>query len=275
LNIAFLAPYTPTRIRTRSFHFLKTLAQQGHRLTLFSVWSDNAERDALAEIEGFDIRVIATKLTRQRSVWNSVRAAPTSIPLQAYYSWEPGLARVWLKALGDLDFDIVHVEHLRGAQYARAAHNAFGMLPLVWDSVDCISALFEQTREKSASLKNRLISRVESPRTRAYEAALIRLLPQTMVVSEAERRALLALPTTNRIDPAERVHVVPIGIDLEYFSRRAETREPATIVFSGKLSYHANVTAARILLDEIMPRVWARLPQARVLLVGANPPRAL
>jgi glycosyltransferase involved in cell wall biosynthesis len=44
---------------------------------------------------------------------------------------------------------------------------------------------------------------------------------------------------------------------------------------TGKMSYHANVHAARRLLDEIMPRVWRRRPDARLLIVGRNPPRAL
>jgi glycosyltransferase involved in cell wall biosynthesis len=275
LNIAFLVPYAPTRIRTRPFHFLKTLAQSGHHLTLFTVWSDKPERDALAEIESFGIKVIATPLTRVRALRNSLRAVPTTTPLQACYSWEPHLAQRWLDALGASKFQVIHVEHLRGARYAGAAVDLFGELPLVWDSVDCISALFGKTRAKSAKFKDRLISRIEHERTRAWEAALIRKLPETVVVSDDERRALLALPSSNEKNPAPHLHVVPNGIDTEYFARGVETREPNTIVFSGKLSYHANITAAHFLMDEIMPLVWAKEPTVRVLLVGANPPAAL
>lgn len=275
MNIAFLVPYAPTRIRTRPFHFLKTLAQSGHRLTLFTLWSDKSEREALAEIESFGIRVVATPLTRKRALWNSLRALPTAAPMQASFSWEPQLAKLWLAALGTSDFDAVHVEHLRGARYAASALDKFRRLALVWDSVDCISALFEKTRTKSAKFRNRIVSQIEHQRTRAWESELIRKLPETVVVSDAERCAMLALPSSNDQCPEQHVHVVPNGIDVEFFSRRSVAREPATIVFSGKLSYHANVTAAYYLMDEIMPSIWAQNPQVRVMLVGANPPAAL
>lgn len=275
MNIAYLVPYAPTRIRTRPFHFLKTLAAGGHHLTLFTLWSDQQEHDALAEMESFGIRVVATPLTRGRAAWNSMCAVPTAVPLQACYSWDPQLARLWLDALGAYMFDIIHVEHLRGARYALSAVNSYGKLPLVWDSVDCISALFDKTRAVSAKFKNRLISRIEHQRTRAYEAELIRKLPETLVVSDAERGALLTLPSSNVANPEPHLHVVPNGIDTEFFSRRSTAREPGTIVFSGKLSYHANITAAHFLMDEIMPSVWAKRPAVRVLLVGANPPDSL
>jgi glycosyltransferase involved in cell wall biosynthesis len=48
---------------------------------------------------------------------------------------------------------------------------------------------------------------------------------------------------------------------------------PATVVLSGKMSYHANVTAAIHLVREIMPFVWAQRPDVQVWLVGKDPAR--
>jgi glycosyltransferase involved in cell wall biosynthesis len=41
------------------------------------------------------------------------------------------------------------------------------------------------------------------------------------------------------------------------------------------MSYHANVAAALYLLNAIMPHVWERYPEARVQVVGQNPPDQL
>jgi glycosyltransferase involved in cell wall biosynthesis len=38
------------------------------------------------------------------------------------------------------------------------------------------------------------------------------------------------------------------------------------------MSYHANVTMALHLVQDIMPHVWAQRPTAKVLIVGQNPP---
>ncbi len=39
------------------------------------------------------------------------------------------------------------------------------------------------------------------------------------------------------------------------------------------MSYHANVTAALYLVEQVLPRVWAERPEVRVWLVGKDPPR--
>jgi glycosyltransferase involved in cell wall biosynthesis len=67
------------------------------------------------------------------------------------------------------------------------------------------------------------------------------------------------------------VAVVPNGVDLDYFSPSDEAREPRTIVITGKMSYHANVTAVIRFVSDIMPKVWSEIPQARLWVVGRNP----
>jgi glycosyltransferase involved in cell wall biosynthesis len=39
------------------------------------------------------------------------------------------------------------------------------------------------------------------------------------------------------------------------------------------MSYHANITAAKHLVHDIMPLVWARKPDVNVMIVGKDPPR--
>ncbi len=55
----------------------------------------------------------------------------------------------------------------------------------------------------------------------------------------------------------------------------AATSDAATVVFTGNLGYFANVEAALRLAREVMPRVRARRPDARLHLAGARPDRAL
>ncbi len=85
-------------------------------------------------------------------------------------------------------------------------------------------------------------------------------------------------PATEQ-DPAalaDRIYVVSNGVDLDEFGfMRTAERAPARIIFSGKMSYHANVTAALYLVREIMPLVWECRPDAEIWLVGKDPVPAL
>src|SRR4029077_10997081 len=139
--------------------------------------------------------------------------------------------------------------HLRGALYARHVQNKVRrsqkQMRIVWDSVDCISSLFEQAAKSSTRLTSRITSYLELERTRRFEAEMVSAFDATTVVTESERQALLKLENKQgHMGRVARVCVVPNGVDTEYFAPTGEPRDEATILFSGKMSYHANITAA-------------------------------
>ncbi len=47
------------------------------------------------------------------------------------------------------------------------------------------------------------------------------------------------------------------------------------LLFVGLMSYFPNADAVDYLLDEIFPRIVRHMPQARLLIVGADPPLSL
>jgi glycosyltransferase involved in cell wall biosynthesis len=276
LNILFISPYTPTPIRARPYHLIKFLHRHHHQVTLATVWEVEQERVALQDLQALGIRVEAARLTKRQILANLARALASGLPLQALYSWHPEL-QTKIKELLSLEekpWDIIHIEHLRGAWYGVSLQKQFphiNSIPsIVWDSVDNISLLFEQASKTSRSGFGRWVTRFELPRTRRYERDLACRFDKTLMTSPMDRQAFQRLGA----EPAE-MAVLPNGVDLDYFMPAALPRNPRQIVFSGKLSYHANLTAALYLVQEIMPFVWQRLPETEVILVGKDPPAEL
>jgi glycosyltransferase involved in cell wall biosynthesis len=64
-------------------------------------------------------------------------------------------------------------------------------------------------------------------------------------------------------------------VDLDYFTPSNGARQADTLVFSGKMSYHANVTAALYLVRQVMPLVWAHRPDVRLIIAGSQPTSAV
>ena len=291
MRILFIVPYTPNPIRVRSYEFVRAMLGRGHAVTLATLWTSPSEQDDLDRLAQLGVHVLAESMPSWRSALNSLAALPASTPLQAVYSWQPDLYRAVLALAQEQPFDAIHVEHLRGSRYGLellAGRQAGAVrVPIVWDSVDCISHLFAQAAAQSRSTKGKLMTRFELPRTQRYEARLIRAFDHTVVTSSIDRAALLELTgkyamqesvsegmpcDRSQRDVAGTVDVVPNGVDLEHFAFRGpEQRHANRIVFSGKMSYHANVTAALHLADDIMPLVWAQRPDAELWLVGKDP----
>src|SRR5439155_6755584 len=72
------------------------------------------------------------------------------------------------------------------------------------------------------------------------------------------------------------VDVVDNGIDRAYFEQAPSLpRDPRRILFLGALDWRPNLDAVDLLLDTIFPRVYAQAADARLLIVGRNPPPGL
>src|SRR3990172_3401523 len=103
MNILFVVPYVPDRIRTRSYHLVRELGAHGHRVTVATVWTSPRERRIVEDLRrhGFDVR--GTQLPVLRSAWNCIRALPGRLPLQAVFSWSPEAARAMATLLAGSD----------------------------------------------------------------------------------------------------------------------------------------------------------------------------
>jgi glycosyltransferase involved in cell wall biosynthesis len=162
-------------------------------------------------------------------------------------------------------FDIIHVEHLRGSELSCGVRNA----PIVFDSVDSISLLFERVCHSGPTWRSRLLARLDLARTRRYEGQLLDRYSRVLVTSPRDRDALAELSSNRTIDG--RLAILPNGVDLDYFSPLDIRRDPATVIFTGKMSYHANIAAALDLATTVMPIVWTKLPHARLVIAGKDP----
>lgn len=267
MRILFVVPYVPGLVRVRPYNLLRALAARDHAITLLTLWSNAQEREELAQLRPYCQAIHALPMPLWRSLGQSAFTALGRAPLQSVYSWRADLVR----PLASQPFDVAHVEHLRGARYALflKAHSAF---PVVWDSVDCITHLFEQASAKSKNGLLRWRSQFELARTRRYEGWLVRQFDHVLITSRTDQERLRALGA----QPNLPISVLPNGVDLDYFCPSpAVVREPATLIVSGKMSYHANISMTLYLAQEIMPLVWQTHPQTRLLIVGKDPTRQI
>jgi polysaccharide biosynthesis protein PslH len=252
------------------------LAKQGHKVTLATLWSSEAERAGLDALKPYCAEIYAEHLPRLNSFANCLAAIPTSTPLQASYCWHPRLANQTVTLLrnknGSGNIDLVHVEHLRGVKYGLNIKARGLSTPVVWDSVDCISYLFKQSAESGPGASKRWLTQFEYQRTVGYEGQLPRKFDHSLVTSQVDKNALISLSHDSPV-PSD-ITVLPNGVDLEYFTPMKNLeKENAALVVSGKMSYHANQAMVLHLVNDIMPLVWKARPDAHVWIVGKDPPK--
>ncbi len=266
MRLLFVSPYLPSLIRVRPYNFLRALVRRGNQVTLMALQPPGDEGEALPELRDWCEAVHVVPHSRVLTLVNGLAALPTRFPVQAAYSRSPTFAQSARRVLAENRFDAAHIEHLRGAVLAESLNG----LPTVYDSVDSISLLFGKVLQDAPGLKSRLIALLDLERTRRFEGALTWRFDQVTVTSEADRQALIELGSD-----AARITTIPNGVDLDYFRPTAAERDPLRLVFTGKMSYHANIAAVEDLAQKIMPLVWAEQPDAHLMIVGKDPSPAV
>ncbi len=75
--------------------------------------------------------------------------------------------------------------------------------------------------------------------------------------------------------PEEKIVVIENGVGASFFEDVGLAPEPFSMVFTGLFTHLPNRQGMLYFLDRIFPLILAEVPQARVYVVGKDPPRAL
>jgi glycosyltransferase involved in cell wall biosynthesis len=262
MRILFITPYIPSLIRVRPYNFIRVLSARGHEITLLALQPPGEPFDSLPQLREWCKAVYLVPHTRNQVLLNGLTGLLGETPFQAVYSRSPKFQEVLKTLLHREQFDLVHVEHLRGMVLAEGVKG----LPIVFDSVDSISLLFEKVLKEAPGWKSRLMASLDLERTRRFEGRLSQRYQHIAICSDLDKQAMVDLGC----DP-NTLHYVPSCVNIDYFQPQEVERDPLLLIFSGKMSYHANIAASTDLVEQIMPLVWQKQPKVRLQIVGKDP----
>ncbi len=274
MRILFVSPYPASRIRARSYGFITQLAKQ-HFVELIALCANTREMSDVQALQQEGI--VATAIYEPHIVryMRGLTVLASQQPLQVAFDASPRLRRAISVRLLRGQFDLLHVELIRTLEAVPTTLP----VPVVWDAVDCISQLYEQGGQVGITHMLRLIGSSEGRRVRAYEHAQLHRFRHVLVTAERERQALLAIAqdskTTMPGQTSAEITVVPLGIDQHYFQAYDGVRQAETLIFSGKMSFHANIAGVCFLVRYILPLIWQRRPTVRLVIAGCDPPASV
>jgi glycosyltransferase involved in cell wall biosynthesis len=167
------------------------------------------------------------------------------------------------RRLQTTSYDAVHFfGGVQVYEHRRAAPN----LPAVIVPYESHRRYLQSLRRAASSIVERTRLSLAVSMARAYERVMFEGFDRVVVLTPADRAALLA------VAPGSRIGVIPNGVTANDTPRRPDGR---TIVFAGNLSYAPNVTAVRRLVSDVLPQVRRACPGAVARIVGGNAPPAV
>jgi len=271
LWIARTCPYPPDDgEKLRVWNLLQSVAAR-HEVTLVYRAMSPRDEQAAETIARLCQQVHAVPVPRPRSNWQRLCwVLPflfSRYPLSMATVRFPGIVERLRAITVDNTFDLIQVEHSSLAVYLeKLPLRGRPATVLTLHNIDWVrnERLLQTLRWGPARLYQWLNQR----RFRAWELAAIARFDEVVVMSEIDAALV------RRDLPARTLQVVPNGVAID---RPPLPIDPASrdVVFVASMDSEANHAAAFWLLRAIWPAVLERIPEARLLLVGRDPPAAL
>jgi sugar transferase (PEP-CTERM/EpsH1 system associated) len=260
-HILFLAHRVPDRPdrgdKIRAFHVLKYLATRAHVHVV--AFADTAYVNSAPPTTSLSVH------PRRKSMLRAGGEALVSGRPVSLTAFDDASMRAQVAAtLAKHPIQAIYVFSSQMAQYLPASTSA----RLVMDFVDVDSAKFAAYAEDGWGPKRWVHAR-EARLLLAHDDAVAARVDASVFVSEAEAALF------RRSTGAERVHAIENGIDTDIFNPDADfariSEQGPLVVFTGQMDYRPNIEAVRWLAEAIRPRLLARVPAARIAIVGRAP----
>jgi polysaccharide biosynthesis protein PslH len=278
LNLLFVSQLLPWPLDNgtalRVYHLLQWLTER-HRVTLVTLAEEWKTVDESFPLWPRFERVLS--VSRLTCAFNWTRRFEHHPPLPERLkalaaSPVPSFARRWYSPelfamLRELHatsrFDLVWVERSYMAEMVRAA----GFRRILVDVDDIESVAFFRVLRQSPGYLSKPVHYAEWAKGHFYERVLLPLRFDRLLVCKEEDRRFFVLGARHK------VFVVPNGVRAFPPCDPAD-EGPGELLFVGSLEYPPNIDAVTYFVQEILPRVQARHPDARLTIVGVRPREA-
>ncbi len=235
------------------YHLMRALAQRGHQLGLATVVQPEPEA-----VAGLPLELCRTFGDRD----DDQRSSPlTGLPerFRSYWGIPPARIAAVADLAEELRADAVVVVGLDVLPYLGAVRGR----QRIWYAGDewiwhHLSQLRLGDRSTWGNLREAAVKGL-------YEHAYAPLMDRVWVVSESDGRAM------RRVVGANKVVVVPNGVDSEFFSPRTVTETEHSCVFWGRLDFGPNVQAIQWFCRRVWPALRKDVPDATFTIYGFNP----
>lgn len=243
--------------RLRAYHQIKSLSEQ-YDVFLFALNDSKLHPQALAILAPFCKEIRIVPISKIRIGFNLILGLFGSKPFQVYYFYHSTAQKIFNEFYQKVNPDTIYCQLIRTAAYVKHINK----VPKTIDYQDALAKGMER-RIKNAPFYLKPIFRIEYERLRQYEHIIFHYFEHHTIISEQDKNYIIH-------EENNRIEVIPNGVDLVYFKPQDHIKD-FELVFTGNMSYPPNVNCAQYLVNEVMPIVWKKRPNTKLLISGTTP----
>jgi len=282
MNILYLSQLIPYPAdagpKVRIYRVLQHLMASGHRVTLVAFRRDIDTPEAIDHLRQAGITVHSVLMTRSvtRDAWELARSLVTNQSFMIGRDSVTVMHQLLQRLVVESHFDVIHADQLWMAQYGLAASTKNGAASTTRMVLDQHNAVFLIPKRLAAATTNpikRLVLNNESRKLARFEVEVCRKFDRVVWVTEEDRLAINKMSNgqgSRLADP-----VIPICVDPQGDSQLTLQPGAKRVVFIGGMHWPPNAEGVIWFAREVWPLVVKQEPDARLTIIGKNPPATL
>jgi len=227
-------------------------------------------KESYQKIQTLCRQVIFLDLCASKKLLNAL--SHPNLPIFFSMRYSKTLLRLISSLVNTHQIERVHLEWAHLSALSKTLKALCPQIKLSLFSADIISDDIKNLCLSSSGLK-RLFWKWDYARTIAFERKHYPLFDRLYVVGKEDRLKLL-----NYKIPPEKIMILPTPFGIHGQPRKRNlpsNNEPLNIVFWGAYSRYQNVHGALYLIDQLFPEIQKIVPQAKIIILGSNPPKNL
>lgn len=282
MRVLLITPTAPSATHvnggaTRIHRLYRGLLARGHEVTVIAPFTPGEQANIeKLESEGFDLQPQLRPTSRVSEAASALLRRPALLRTMARESTKQSIAAIfWVdllpqvrSALASGEHDVVVIEQSFAAGW-RADLETDLPVVLVTQEVESPHLLAKGARLGGLGGFMRYLN---GARTRRAEKYWTPLFDGVIVMSAAEAQTLEQIVGATRLPL---VQVVGNGTDIDRFDDLAPDPGERGVLFTGTLAYPPNTVGAAWLAHRVWPLVLRQVPDAKLAIVGACPPRSV
>ncbi|MGB9706635.1 MAG: glycosyltransferase family 4 protein [Microgenomates group bacterium] len=272
MKILMLTPYLPypptSGGQVRSYNLIKNLAGK-HEITLFSLIKDEQEKKYTKELEKFCTKVrVFRRPAKPWTLRNILRTGFGPYPFLVIRNFSNEEKEAVKRELENQEFDLIHAEN-----FYVMPHIPKTSIPILLTEQTILYRVYQHFVESLPWYLFWLkpILAIDVWKLKYWETYYWRTADFLVAVSKEDSLHIKNLTSGKRVD------IIPNGVDFNYFARRKFKKNKRPTVLFGAADFHwmQNKEGAKILINDIWPKIKKRVASARLWIVGQIAPQAL
>lgn len=272
--VMHFVPYPPnTGALQRNFNLLREVSRE-HSVYLYALnqrvlFSDNQSyNEAITEVSKYctKLKVFQIPSDRHKILWYLLLFLNlfSKKPYSCHRFYSRAMKKAISSKLRERSIEMVHVDTIDLAGYV----DGFKDIPKVLNHHNVESKLLYRRAQGAGNPLVNYYLRMQAGRIQRYERCMIPQFQTNITVSSFDRGGIVEMV------PESAVVVVPNGTDTDYF-KPSDADQDCSIIFAGGFNWLPNKDAMLYFGTMIFPLILREIPEARMKIIGANPPKEM